>query len=145
MSNLALRKQPTRDHGRGQPVEWHIDDQLRRIFVKINGQATGRHVSTGVCTIFLTRPDAVTYDMLYDLRDYEGDVTAEDVMPIIAVYAECKPDASIPCRTSFVTSDPNFVFWAAAMTEQFPGRTHQAFEKLDAAEAYLNQPMAERK
>jgi len=144
MSVIALRTGRSPAQGREQPVESSVDDSIRRIFVKINGQATGRHVSTGVCSIFLTRPDAVTYDMLYDLRDYAGDVTAEDVMPIVAVYAECKPDTSVPCRTAFVTSDPNFDFWAAAMNEQFPGRTHKSFKVLEHAEAWLKQPLAER-
>lgn len=40
-------------------------------------------------------------------------------------------------RTAFITYDPNFTYWAAAMTYQFPGRLHRTFESEAEAEAFL--------
>lgn len=145
MTALALRSPPAPAGIPGQPFQWSVDDEQRRILVTINGSPTGRLVSKGICSIFLTRPDAVTYDMLYDMRTYAADVTANDVLPLVAVYEQCNPDRSVRCRTAFVTPDPNFELWAAAFNDQFPGRTHAAFKVWAEAEAYLDHPMAERR
>jgi hypothetical protein len=126
-------------------VEWRIEDSLRRIFVKMRGQLNGRQACIDICRIFLTRPDAVAYDMLYDMRDYEGDVEPDDVELIVAVYAGCKPDSSIPCRTAFATPDKNFALWAAAMDQQFLGRAHRTFPHVSEAASWLDQPIADRK
>jgi hypothetical protein len=144
MPSLALRSPPAPAEEGLHPFRWSVDDQARRIFVTISGAPTGRLVSKGICSIFLTRPDAVTYDMFYDMRTYAADVTADDILPLVAVYEQCNPDRSVPCRTAFVTRDPNFALWAAAFNEQFPGRVHKAFEDEACACAYLDQPLATR-
>ena len=78
--------------------------------------------------------------MLYDLRTYSGDVTAEDVKPIVIAYQTVRVPAADHTRTAFVTRDPNFAFWAEAMTYQFPGREHRVFEDVAQAEAFLRRP-----
>lgn len=47
-------------------------------------------------------------------------------------------------RTAFITYDPNFTYWAAAMTYQFPGRLHRTFESEAEAEAFLAVPREQR-
>jgi hypothetical protein len=144
MPSVALRSPPSPTGQPGEPFHWSIDESLRRIFVTISGSPTGKLVSKGICSIFLTRPDAVTYDMLYDMRTYAADVTADDVLPLVAVYEQCNPDRSVACRTAFVTPDPNFILWAKAFDEQFPGRAHACFKDFATAEVYLDHPLHAR-
>ena len=125
-------------------VEIRTDEARRRIFVYIGGQATGPQVWQALCGLFAGRPIATGYDMLFDIREYAGDVSAEDVRPIVEVYQRVRVPEADGTRTAFVTFDPNFGFWAEAMTYQFRGRLHRAFEDLRQAEAFLDEARASR-
>ena len=124
----------------GRYVTIAVDEAARRIDVTITGSAAGPEVSAKVTSLFLHRPELTGFDMLYDLRTYSGDVTAEDVKPIVIAYQTVRVPAADDTRTAFVTSDPNFAFWAEAMTYQFPGREHRVFDDLVQAEAFLRRP-----
>lgn len=123
-------------------VEIRVDDAMRRVFVTIGGPATGPQVAGPVSDLFLSRPELTAYDMLYDIREYNGDVSADDIEPIVDAYAAARPDPARPTRTAFVTFDQYFHHWAEAMNHQFLARTHHTFPKIDAAEAFLAQPAA---
>lgn len=118
-------------------IETRVDDDRKRIDVVISGPISGPKVGKTVSRLFIDRPELTAYDMLYDLQAYTGDVEAEHVEPIARAYAGAGPDASVRCRTAFVTPDPNFQFWAGAMDFQFPGRKHGVFRELEPAEAFL--------
>ena len=121
-------------------VDTHVDDDRQRILVTIGGPARGSQVSPVISKMFLARPELTAFDMLYDLMDYTGDVEAEHIKPIADAYEACRPDPSIPCRTAFLTPDPNFSFWAEAMNFQFAGREHRVFQDRRKAEAFLDGP-----
>ena len=121
-------------------VETRVDDDLNRIFVTISGPATGRQVGPAIGRMFLERPELTAFDMLYDIREYTGDVEAEHIKPIADAYAASQPDPAQPTRTAFLTFDPNFQLWAASMDFHFPGRTHRAFREPAEAEEFLNSP-----
>jgi hypothetical protein len=123
-------------------VELRVDDGLRRVFVTISGPATGPQVAGPVSALFRGRPELTAYDMLYDIREYWGDVSADDIEPIVDAYAAAEPDPARPTRTAFVTLDPYFHYWAEAMDEQFLARTHHTFPRLDAALDFLADPGA---
>ena len=132
---------------RRRPPEIHVtvDDAQRRIFVWIAGPADGSLVSERISRLFRQRPDLSAYDMLYDLSDYTGDVSADDIDPIVDAYADCRADPTIPCRTAFLTYDRHFQHWATAMNEQFAGREHRAFPRLGSALDFLDTPTPERR
>ncbi len=121
-------------------VELRVDDDRRLIFVTIAGPATGKQVAEPVSEMFRNRPELTGYDMLYDIREYTGDVEAEHIKPIADAYAASQPDPARPTRTAFLTFDPNFQLWAASMDFHFPGRTHRAFREPAEAEEFLNSP-----
>lgn len=125
-------------------VEITVDEDQRRTHVHIGGQATGPQVWQKLCELFESLPEASGYDMLFDIRDYTGDVTADDVKPIVDVYQRVRVPEAEGTRTAFVTSDPNFTFWAEAMTHQFPGRLHQPFRELAEGNLSLSTPRSER-
>ena len=125
-------------------VEIIVDDAQRRISVPISGAAAGPQVWQKVCDTFLGDPARTGYDMLYDIRDYSGDVEAKDVMPIVEIYAGQRVPEADGTRTAFLTHDKNFTLWAEAMNFQFPGRQHVCFEQEADAELFLSTPRARR-
>jgi hypothetical protein len=125
-------------------VDIHVDDQLQRVHVTICGDAAGPQVWNAVCDVFLKDPQRTGYDMLYDIRDYTGDVEAEHVKPIVAIYNSVRVPEAEGTRTAFLTHDPHFAFWAEAMTFQFPGRLHACFDNAADAETFLAVPRGRR-
>ena len=125
-------------------IDIRIDRAMPRLFVTITGATTGLQVATALARCYLANPEVVRWDMLFDLRTYQGAVEADHVKIIVDAYERCSPDSKLPARTAFVTPDKNFRLWAAAMSFQFKGREHQAFPTFDEAEAFLGEPMAQR-
>ena len=125
-------------------IEIRLDASMPRLFVTISGATTGLQVATALAQCYLANPEVVRWDMMFDLRTYQGAVEAAHVGIIVDAYERCDPDSKVPCRTAFVTPDKNFRLWAAAMSFQFKGREHQAFPTFEEAEAFLGQPMGER-
>ena len=138
MSNTAPKLVPAK-------IDIRVDRDMQRLFVTVEGDASGRDMATSLIRAYAEHPPVVRWDMLFDLRHYTGAVEAEHVKIIVAGYECHNPDPKIPCRTAFVTPDKNFRLWAAAMSFQFKGREHQAFETFEEAEAFLAPPMAERR
>ena len=126
-------------------VQVGIDEDLKRILVWVVGPASGAMVAERVSALFRRHPELCTYDMLYDLTAYTGDVAADDLEPIVEAYADCHADVSVPCRTAFLTHDRHFQHWATAMDEQFPGREHRAFPVLPPALHFLAEPPQARR
>jgi hypothetical protein len=125
-------------------IDIRVDRATSRLFVTIAGAATGLQVANALARCYLADPEVVRWDMLFDLRTYQGAVEADHVKIIVDAYERCDPDSKVPCRTAFVTPDKNFRLWAAAMSFQFKGREHQAFPTFEEAERFLGEPMAER-
>lgn len=129
---------------RPKSIDIRLNPAPSRLLVTIEGPASGDEVAQALSTAYLRSPEVTHLDMLFDLTAYEGAVEAQHVEVIVAAYRRGNRDPSHPCRTAFVTSDPYFDLWAAAMSFQFAGREHRAFPTFEAAEGFLGQPMAER-
>lgn len=125
-------------------IGFDVDDTRPRLQVTLKGPLSGREVSRALSDLYLTQPKVIRYDMLFDMWAYEGAVEAEHLVPIIEAYGKAKPDPLHPCRTAFWIQDENFGLWAAAMSYQFFGREHRAFQDAREAEAFLAEPMAQR-
>ena len=126
-------------------IEIRLDAAMPRLFVTMRGGLSGHQVAMALSRAYLAQPETVRMDMLFDLREYTGAVEADHVKIIVDAYERCDPDPRVPCRTAFVTPDKNFRLWAAAMSFQFKGREHQAFATFEEAEAFLGEPMGERR
>lgn len=125
-------------------LETRTDDAAARLWVSIAGQVTGRQVSKTLSALYLEHPRVTGYDMVFDVREYRGSVWAQDLLPIVAAYRRSAPPPDWPCRTAFITTDPNARYWAAVMSFQFVGREHRAFTDLAEAEAWLDPPIEGR-
>ena len=115
-----------------------------RLRVVLKGPLTGLAVAEGLSETYLAQPEVTRLDMLFDLTEYQGAVGPDDIEMIVAAYQKSDPDPLHPCRTAFVTPDPFFHHWAAAMSFQFSGREHRAFPTFPKAEAFLSEPMDKR-
>ena len=133
----ALRAAP-------DPVSFRMDRSIPRLFVTIDERATGPGVAEALSGLYRAQPEVTRLDMLFALTGYRGVVTHEDLQAIVAAYLESNRDPSHPCRTAFVTPDPHFHLWAAAMSYLFTGREHRVFTTHQAATTWLDEPMAER-
>lgn len=127
-----------------EPVEIRLEPDGSRLFVALRARATGQGFAQALARLYREQPHTAYVDKLYDLTDYRGVVTQAQVMMIVEAYTEANTNPRHPCRTAFVTLDPNFALWAKAMSHLFPGREHRCFPTFAAAESFLAQPMAER-
>ena len=130
---------------RNEPsIEAWVDESLPRLCVTVSGNVSGDKMAKALVDLYCARPEVIPMDMLFDIRDYEGAVEADHVVSIVQAYLQYDPDPLHPCRTAFVTVDKNFRLWAAAMSFQFRGREHRAFETMEEAERWLAEPMEQR-
>ena len=95
--------------------------------------------------LYQEHPRAPYYDRLFDLSEYTAGLDAQNMAKVAGAYKELNTDPSFPCRTAIVTHDPNFALWARALDFQFEGRQHKVFPRLEAAEAWLAEPLEQRK
>lgn len=126
-------------------VDVRIDEVQGRVRVRITGEATGAQVWRALSDLLGRRPETTGFDFLVDLREYRGDVQAQDVHNLAPLYQRLRVPEADGVRTSFLTFDPNFVFWAEAMNHHFPGRRHGVFRDEMRAEAFLDTPRPERR
>jgi hypothetical protein len=125
-------------------IEFHLDQAIPRLFVSIDERATGPGVAEALSRLYTEQPEVTLLDILFELDGYRGVVTHGDMKVIVEAYLKANRDPSRPCRTAFVTPDPLFHFWAAAMSYLFTGREHRVFSSFQAASAWLDEPMGER-
>ena len=136
-AQAALRALP-------EPITFRLDRAIPRLFVTIDERATGPGVAEALSELYQEQPEVTRLDIMFVLNGYRGVVTHEDLQTIVSAYLRSNQDPSLPCRTAFVTPDPHFHLWAAAMSYLFTGREHRVFLSEEAASAWLNEPMAGR-
>ena len=117
--------------GNPASIEHRIDRDMPRLFVTVRGDVSGDNMAAALIQLYAAAPEVIGYDMLFDIRDYEGAVEADHVVSIVQAYLQYDPDPLHPCRTAFVTVDKNFRLWAAAMSFQFRGREHRASDTME--------------
>ena len=115
-----------------------------RLRIVIGGRINGHDVADAFIRLYAETPEAARYDRLFDLTGYRSGFEIEHLQRIVPAYRRTNPDATHPCRTAFVTRDPNFQLWATSMGYQFTGREHRAFATFEEAERFLDEPLAQR-
>ncbi|MBW3617374.1 MAG: hypothetical protein KY446_06405 [Proteobacteria bacterium] len=135
---------PVQAAGRTPSITIRLDETIPRVLVSIVGPASGQLVADTLSQGYLAQPEITYLDMLFDLTAYSGAVESRHVEVIVDAYLRGNHHPLHPCRTAFVSPDPFFKHWAAAMSFQFTGREHRAFASFEAAERFLDEPMAER-
>lgn len=127
-----------------EPIEIRLDASIPRLLITLREKATGPGVAEALSQLYRDQPPLSYVDKLYDLTRYPGVVSHADLLVIVEAYRKANTDPRRPCRTAFVTHDPYFGLWAKAMGHLFPGREHRAFTDFATAQAFLDEPLAER-
>ena len=125
-------------------IDVRYDAAPPRLHVALRGPVSGDQMVQTLSQLYLDQPEVTREDMLFDMREYQGSAEAVHIRQIAAAYLQSNRDPCRPCRTAFVTPDPNFRLWAASMSMLFAGREHRAFESWAEAEAFLDEPMRQR-
>ena len=115
-----------------------------RLRIVLRGRVNGHEIADAFIRLYAERPEIARADRLFDLTGYRSGFELEHLQRIMPAYQATNPDPQHPCRTAFVTRDPNFDLWAKSMGFQFSGREHRAFPTFEEAERFLDQPIAER-
>ena len=121
-------------------MQHDIDERRRLVLVKLTGDVRGRAFGAWLSKVFEDRPELVGYDFILDMLTYAGDILAADVEPIASTYARLARPLDRGPRTGFLTNDPYFEHWAAALDHQFAGRLHRVFPDQAEALAWLSEP-----
>ena len=116
-----------------------------RLRLVLRGRVDGAAVADAFIRLYAEQPAVTGYDRIFDLTSYRSGFELEHLKRIAAAYQVAGPDPDVPCRTAFVSRDPNFHLWTESMGFQFSGRTFRAFASFAAAEAFLAVPMEERR
>jgi hypothetical protein len=82
-------------------------------------------------------PEAVSADWIYDLRDYRGTVSHDDVLAFTRLYDAEAGERDRGARSVFITPDPGFRYWVQACAAAFPRRVLTVVDTLAGAEALL--------
>jgi hypothetical protein len=83
-------------------------------------------------------PEAAAADWLYDLGEYRGSVTHEDVTGFARAYDALVGTRDARALSVFVTPDPGFRFWVQACALCFPRRRLIVVNTMAEAEAMLH-------
>jgi hypothetical protein len=118
-------------------MEHQIDERRRLVLVKLAGDVRGRAFGKWLSGVFDARPELVGYDFILDMLDYAGDIVAADVEPIAGTYGRLARPIGWRPRSAFLTADPYFEHWAAALDHQFADRQHRVFAKPTPALKWL--------
>jgi hypothetical protein len=116
-----------------------VVDPAQLVRVSVGERGAGRHLSRAVCQLLRDEPQAAGYDHIWDMLQFDGDATHQDILRIQEVYLQVARPQRDLAYTCLVTLDHNMGLWAAAMDEQFPGRRHLVMRSLAQAEDWLRE------
>lgn len=111
-----------------------IDDDRRRVHIRIDGSTNGAAASGVIVALADARSELLDYDFVIDIRDASGDVNNNDVDQVATSFAA---HPSVPTYTVFITQDRSFADWARVMDFQFQNRKHHVVSSPEEAEALL--------
>ncbi len=121
------------------PISYQVDEDHLRLTLTFSGVVRPQQFDENVMALYRRRPELFAYDCVTDLRSYEGDLTNDDLRPLVELYSNLMPASSAPSRSYLVTDDPSFALWGEALDLLFPGRVHEVVHSLTEAHARLDQ------
>ena len=115
-----------------------IDHARRRAEFKAGPRFSGIVLSRAVAAMLDEDPRTASYDLIFDLRESDAGATQEGLQLVAAAYQRHArtPGVKYDC---FVSTDPNYPLWAAAIAEFFEDRSNKVFATVESARAFLDQ------
>jgi hypothetical protein len=115
-----------------------IDHDRRRAEFIAEPGFSGTALSHAVADMFDEDPRTASYDMVFDVRRSNTGATQADLQIVAAAYHRHKRTRGVKYGC-FVTIDPNYPLWTAAMDQMFKGRQNKVFVTIENARAFLDQ------
>jgi metal-dependent hydrolase (beta-lactamase superfamily II) len=118
-----------------------INHDRRRAEFTAEPGFSGTVLSRAVAAMFDADPRTASYDLIFDVRGSDTGATQADLDLVAAAYHrhERTPGVKYGC---FVTTDPNYPLWTAAMDHQFSDRKNKVFVTVENARAFLDRARA---
>jgi hypothetical protein len=111
--------------------------QKRRLELTFAGEVDGPAYRRCMAEWLYRYPDAVAADWVYDLRQYRGSVSQDDVLSFVHLYEAAAAGQDGGARSVFITPDPGFHHWLQACATAFPRRVLIVVDTPEEAEAML--------
>lgn len=109
----------------------------RRLELTFAGEVDGPAYRRCMTEWLQRHPNAVSADWVYDLRNYRGTVSHDDVMAFVRLYDSEAGERDLGARSVFITPDPGFRYWVQACAAAFPRRVLTVVDTPAEAEALL--------
>jgi len=119
-------------------LRWEVADFSHRLTITAAGTITSREFVDFSYRLYGQRTELFDYECVVDLSAYEGDLLHSDLEPLAQIYAGRSEGNASSCPAVFVTVDPFFHHWAAAMQIQFPGLIVRVAASREEAAALLD-------
>lgn len=118
-------------------MPFHIDHDRRRAHFTAERGFSGTVLSQAIADMFDADPRTCSYDFIVDVRESETGAQPSDIQIVAAAYHRHvrEPGLKYGC---FVSTDPNYPFWAAAMDDIFGDRKNKVFVTPERAAAFLD-------
>jgi hypothetical protein len=119
-------------------MAFEIDHDRRRAHFRAEPGFSGTVLSQAIADMFDADPKTASYDFVIDVRESDTGAQPSDIQIVAAAYHRHKraPGLKYGC---FVSLDPNYPFWAAAMDDIFGDRKNRVFVTPERAIAFLDE------
>lgn len=114
-------------------------DAAELLLLRFEGAVDGATYRSLMGGWLASDPQAVGHDWLYDLRDYAGTISHDDVAAFASLYDRVAAGTDRGRLSVFVTPDPGFRFWVQACALQFPRRRLVTVDDMAAAGRILGE------
>lgn len=123
-------------------MAYEIDHERRRATFVAEPGFSGTVLSQAIADMFDADPRTCSYDLIVDVRDSATGAQQSDIQIVAAAYHrhERTPDLKYGC---FVSLDPNYPLWTAAMDHIFGDRQNKVFVTAERAAAFLDRVRGE--
>ena len=122
-------------------MAFEIDHQRRRAHFRAEPGFSGAVLSRAIADMFDSDPRTASYDLIVDVRESETGAQPSDIQIVAEAYHRQPrtPGIKYGC---FVSLDPNYPFWTAAMDDIFGDRKNKVFVTPERAAAFLDEVRA---
>jgi hypothetical protein len=119
-------------------MAYEIDHERRRAEFRAEPGFSGTVLSKAIAAMFDKEPRTASYDLIIDVRGSDTGASQSDINLVAEAYHRQprEPGVKYGC---FVTTDPNYPLWTAAMNHQFDDRENRVFVTVENARAFLDQ------
>lgn len=119
-------------------VEYAIDREKRRTFLRCAGDIDGPAVLARLREFWTQFPEVAGYDCLTDMQLYTGDMSFADIRAIATAWYEFSKQSDVGAYSAVVSQDRFAEIFMKLVMLVFPSRRFSLFRSIEAAEQWLD-------